>query len=170
MCLEAARLVRLVAANVAGQERNFDILSEHIEQEQRLAVFVERLFCGFAVDGGDERVVVFHQQGVEKIVEGILEFFERHFRQYSGDRGIVGWLFPLETEWLLQNVPVGVCPSLEVSDVGQSCEQSDEDEDERAVVVVSDSAWLAGIVGLFEDVGQGIEGRIVHEKPPCGLK
>ena len=43
MCLEAARLVRLVAANVAGQERNFDIVSEHIEQEQRLAVSRKQL-------------------------------------------------------------------------------------------------------------------------------
>jgi len=43
-------------------------------------------------------------------------------------------------------------------------------QNESAVVVVSDSAWLAGIVGLLEDVDRGVERCIVHGKPPCGLK
>jgi len=55
----------------------------------------------------------------------------------------------------------------DVGDVGQSGEQSDEDEDERAVVVVSDSAWFAGIVGLFESEKKCVERCAVHENLVC---
>jgi len=81
MSLEAARLVGFAAANGPLVERLFEIVYENVEHEERVPIFVERLlgrlYHGvpvklFPVDGGDERVVVLHENGVKKFCEVVL--------------------------------------------------------------------------------------------------
>ena len=80
---QAARLIGLVATNGPLVERDFEIMDEDVEHEKRVAVFVEKVFGRFAIDGGDKGVVVFHEDGVEKLGEVVLKFFERDFGKNS---------------------------------------------------------------------------------------
>lgn len=143
-------------------ECDFDVVSEYIEQMDGIAVFITGLFRGFSIDGGGEFSVLFGKQDVEKLGEGILEFLESGFRQYSGDGGIDGRLVSGESEWFFEGAPIACCPALDVGDVGQSGEESEKDEDEYAVIIVSDAARIAGIVCFLKGGQQGIESGTAH--------
>jgi len=83
MDFQTSGLVCFVATDGPLVERDFDIMDENIEQEKGITVLVKRLLGRFAIDGGDEGIVAFHENGVEKLGEVVLKVFEGNVGQNS---------------------------------------------------------------------------------------
>ena len=70
MFLQAGGFVGFIAVNRPTGKMQFEFLGENIEHENRIAVFVLRLFRRFSIDGGnDERV---GKNSIDELGEGIL--------------------------------------------------------------------------------------------------
>ena len=64
MFLQTAGLIGFISLHVPTNKVQFDLLSEDIEHEESVAVFIFHLFGGFAVDGTNDGSI-----GEEKVDE-----------------------------------------------------------------------------------------------------